>query len=396
MKKIKIAYYADVKLDGNDGPAVNESEFLRNLYEYAKDDFLFITSMQNNLFCIQNNIKNVIYIQNFRFRFFLSFFISSLINIKKIKHQKADILVCRLSDMPLIPFLYKLIYRREKLAIKTAAFWYIDQGKSKKLFSKIYQIVNNFITKKTYQLADIVDTALPDSINSFVSHGIVCKDKIKVIDNGINVSKFCIRTDAVEIAFLKESFPILGFMGSYPSSRGAKQALEVAQRLKSFYPKVAVLILGYDDELEKLISFYKDYGISIYAPGIVPYSSIEQYVQSMTIGFSFYESWTVSFHGNASQKVRQYLACGKPVFSTHHNHGFLIDNDIGAIFKDDDYEMMAKEAIKWLERVKEEKILLENRIRKYAVDNLSCEHTFAQRVELYQNIVNHEKNDTTR
>lgn len=387
MKKIKVAYYTEVDLNANDGPAVNEAEFIRNLTQYNNDNFLFITNEKNLKYCNLNKIENVVFVKNIRLRSFFKIIFYSYIIIKKIESEKVDILVCRLSSMPFLPFLYKFMYKKKKLAIKTAAFWYWDQEKQSHIFGKLYAILNNFLTKKVYQWADIVDTALPNAQNALIERGIVNSKKIQLIENGINVSKFSIEEPKTQIPIIEGCFPVLGFMGSFPSVRGAKQALEVAKKIKKSYPNVAVMILGDDIALKRIIESFKQDGIIVYAPGIVPYHSIEKYVQLMTIGFSFYEPWTVNEYGNASQKVRQYLACGKPVFSTHHNHQFLVENDLGSVFEHDDYISMAESALKWLDKIKNQEGALENRIRKYAVDNLSCEHTFLKRINLYQKIL---------
>ena len=147
------------------------------------------------------------------------------------------------------------------------------------------------------------------------------------------------------------------------------------------------MILGDDPDLASLINSYKDDGFLVFSPGIVSYSDIEKYIKKISIGFSFYEPLAVDLVGNASQKVRQYLACGKPVFSTFHNHEFLIENNLGSIFKDEDYDLMAAKAIEWLEKIKLNEVKIKDEIRDYAVQNLSCERTFQQRMEIYHRLV---------
>jgi len=388
MKKLKIAYYTEVNMDANDGPAVNETEFVKNLKDYSDNKFLFVTGWKNESFCRKNKIKNSILLPTIRMKSLIYLFILYLLVIKKIISEKTDILVCRLGDLPLLPFLYKLLCRNRKLAIKTAAFWYIDQEGTKTIFDKIYQGFTNFLMRKVYQWADIVDTALPNSIDTLIEKKIVSKDKIKLIDNGVNTEKFSIEGEKAKLPIFEKSYPILGFMGSFPFYRGAKQALEVARRIKHVYPNVAVMILGWDDNLSNMIEQYKKDDILIYAPGIIPYEIVEKYVRHMTIGFSFYEPWTVGEHGNASQKVRQYLSCGKPVFSTYHNHQFLVDNHIGSIFNGQDYEAMANAALQWLSKIEKKGDEVTQHIRDYAVNNLSCNYTFSQRIHLYHALKN--------
>jgi glycosyltransferase involved in cell wall biosynthesis len=387
MKKLKIAYYTEVSMDLNDGPGVNESEFLKCLKEYSSNDLLFVTNNKNEDFCIRNGIKKYFLLPDFTSRYIIINIILAIFTAYRVNREKVDILVCRLPDIPLLPFFYKLIYRNNKLAIKTAAIWYIDQEKPKDITSRMYARIKDFFMRKVYKMADAIDSALPNAIHTLIKDNIAPENKIHLIDNGINVDKFSKGRGAIEIPLLKECFPILGFMGSLPSVRGGKQALEVARRLRKHYPRVAVMILGCDDNLEGLIDEYKLDGFPIYAPGILPYNNIEQYVNIMTIGFSFYEPWTVSAHGNASQKVRQYISCGKPVFSIHHNHQFLVDHELGSIFKDEDYKMMEREALTWLKKIANREDSFGKNIREYAIKYLSCKRTFLQRIALYQGIL---------
>lgn len=385
MKKSRIAYYTDVDLNGNDGPAVNEFEFLKSLITHTNNNFLFVTNKINKEICKKLNINYILYIPNVRMRsFFINLYYYLVLSIK-IYRFKPDVLVCRLFGIPIVPFIYKFLFFK-KIAIKTAAVWYIEQEAPKNILQKYYQIICNFIVKKLYQHADVIDTALHNAREILIKDGIVDSKKIKIIDNGINTSKFCIKAPIINIESLSNCFPIFGFMGSLPTHRGAKQALEVAKRIQKTYPNVGVMILGNDSELSDTITLYKGEQIKIYSPGIIPYENIDDYIQFITIGFSFYEQSTVNIQGNASQKVRQYLSCGKPVFSTHHNHEFILDNKLGCIFEFNDYDAMVQEAIKWCENIKKNGKIIEKNIREYAINNLSCEHTFNQRMSLYHDL----------
>ena len=78
---MKIAYYTDCLLENNDGPAVNEQEFLLQLKEKYGDNFLFVTSLKNKTFCQKNNINSVCFFEDLK--------LSSI--IQKIKYIKIAI-----------------------------------------------------------------------------------------------------------------------------------------------------------------------------------------------------------------------------------------------------------------------------------------------------------------
>lgn len=388
---MKIVYYTDCVLENNDGPAVNEQEFLLQLKGKYADNFLFVTSVRNKTFCQNNDIKSVYFFEDMK----LSSIIQKIQYLKiarKLSKECFDIMVCRFVGIPLIPFMVKLMNKKRKVAIKTAALWYVDDIKSNSFLDKIYRKLRNNIYYYMYQKAAVIDTALPYAKEHIAKELNIDKRKIFLVENGINTDKFSPQNKLL-LKEVENFWPILGFMGSLPSSRGCRQILEVSRRIIKNYPNLGVIILGQDDSINTIVSNLIELGVRVVFPGKVPYSDIEKYVKSMTIGFSFYEEETVGIHGNASQKVRQYLSCGKPVFSIYHNHEFIAENDLGAIFDSkEDYDIMAEKTMKWVQRLKKNSSEIENRLRSYALKHFSVQSTFVQRLEIYKNIL--ENHDT--
>lgn len=382
---MKIVYYTDCSLENNDGPAVNEQEFLLQLKNKYDNNFLFVTVYKNKAFCKIHDIDNVCFFEEVK----LSSIKQKIDYVKlalKLSRKDFDIMVCRLTDIPFIPFLIKFFNKKKKIAIKTAALWYVDDIKSTRFLDKIFIKIRDVIYLYLYRRADVIDTALPYAKADLIKEFNIPRDKIFHIENGINTNKFSLGTDA-SLKEMSECWPVLGFMGSLPSSRGALQILEVAKRIINTYPALGVLILGYDPALDAIVKSLSSLGVQVTAPGKVSYSTIEKYVKAMTIGFSFYEEKAVEICGNASQKVRQYLACGKPVFSIHHNHQFIVDNDLGAIFHSNDYNFMAQEIIQWINRIEKNNSEISNRLRAYAVKHFSVESTFKKRLGIYKSIL---------
>ncbi len=382
---MKIAYYTDCDLENNDGPAINEQEFLLQLKEKYGDAFLFITSIKNKKFCQKNHINSVYFFEDLK----LSSIIQKIKYLKiarKLSKENFDIIVCRFVGIPLIPFLMKFMNKEKKVAIKTAALWYVDDIKSNNFLDRIYIKLRDSIYHYMYQKAAVIDTALPYAKEHIAKELNIDRRKVFLVENGINTDKFSLNNKFL-VKEVEGCWPVLGFMGSLPSSRGGVQILEVSKRIIKKYPNLGVIILGQDDHINTIVSNLIAIGVKVAFPGKVSYSKIEQYVRSMTIGFSFYEEKTVGIHGNASQKVRQYLSCGKPVFSIYHNHDFIAKNDLGAIFHSNDYNLMAQETIRWAQRIDENFSEIENHLRNYALKHFSVQSTFIQRLEIYKKIL---------
>ncbi|MDP2193573.1 MAG: glycosyltransferase family 4 protein [Alphaproteobacteria bacterium] len=380
---MKIAYYTDCDLNNNDGPAVNEQEFLLQLKKFS-DNFIFVTISKNKTFCVNHDIKNVYFFDEFKFSSVVQKF-RYLKLARILSKENFDILVCRFIGIPLIPFFLMLLDKNKKMAIKTAGLWYADDIKSNNFFDWIYKKFRDVIYHYLYQKAVVVDTALPYAKEHITKEFGIDARKIFMVENGINTDKFSLNNNFV-LKEVENFWPILGFMGSFPSSRGCMQIFEVSKRLIKTYPNLGVIILGQDDHINSIVSNLVEIGVKVFFPGKVPYSTIEQYVTAMTIGFSFYED-SVGIHGNASQKVRQYLSCGKPVFSIHHNHDFLVENDLGSIFDSNNYDLMSKEALMWIQRIEEDPSEIANRLRNYAIEHFSVHATFHQRLDIYKKIL---------
>ncbi|MCX7352053.1 MAG: hypothetical protein NTW22_02055 [Proteobacteria bacterium] len=76
MKSLKIAYYTEVDLSLNDGPAVNEMEFLNEVSSFSDNKFIFVTIKKNNKF---SNAKHTLFVPDFKLKLILFHFFKNLI-----------------------------------------------------------------------------------------------------------------------------------------------------------------------------------------------------------------------------------------------------------------------------------------------------------------------------
>jgi glycosyltransferase involved in cell wall biosynthesis len=193
--------------------------------------------------------------------------------------------------------------------------------------------------------------------------------------------------DAPEIpgADLSGRWPVLGFVGTSPSLRGARQMVEVAHAILADYPNTAVLVAGWDDGMEEVVELAKRNGIEdrCHFLGTVSYKDVPALVNHMTIGFSFFEPWVTRRTGNASQKVRQYLACGKPVISIKEGHEFLAHKELGSTVDPKNIAEVETATRMWLDRLENESDSVKDRLRAYAEAHLSTEKALADRLQFW-------------
>ena len=213
------------------------------------------------------------------------------------------------------------------------------------------------------------------------------RSNVKCIPNAANTERFKPMEDPPEIpgVDLRGRWPVLGFVGTSPSLRGACQMVEVARAILTDYPDTAVLVAGWDDGMEGVLVLAGRVGVEdrCYFPGTVSYEDVPAFINRMTIGYSFFEPWVTRRTGNASQKVRQYLACGKPVISIHEGHEFLERENLGSTVDPDHIEEVEAATRMWLRCSQRDPVSVRDRLRAYAVAHLSTEKALTDRLEFW-------------
>jgi glycosyltransferase involved in cell wall biosynthesis len=213
------------------------------------------------------------------------------------------------------------------------------------------------------------------------------RSNVKCIPNAANTERFKPMEDPPEIpgVDLRGRWPVLGFVGTSPSLRGARQMVEVARAILTDYPDTAVLVAGWDDGMEGVLVLAGRVGVEdrCYFPGTVSYEDVPAFINRMTIGYSFFEPWVTRRTGNASQKVRQYLACGKPVISIKEGHEFLEREDLGSTVDPERIEEVEAATRMWLSRLQSQAALARDRLRAYAVAHLSTEKALTDRLQFW-------------
>ena len=388
MKSIRIGYYTEINLSDNDGPAVNECEFVKSLLCYDKENaFLFLTDANKNNSILADG--NIFFLDKTPRLSEIHKWIKRFICIhRKIKVEKIELLVCRVPDFPIVLVLLKIINPNIKIAIKTAALWWMGRIKTGKILDVLYNFLNDTMTRWIYRRADAIDVAMLETKAELIRLGLADSAGTCLIDNNININMFY-PISGLE-ARKKLNIPgqaiVLGFAGSLPSQRGAKQILELAEKLQNSRQNIYVLIVGNDINLLNLVrasSFPEERVILV---GQIPYAEVPFYISAMTVCYSFFEKHKIKKTGNASQKVKQYIAMGKPVISVAVGHQYLIDNNLGSAVNQDNIEDIAVETIKWIKKIEVEGETLPWRLHQYAKDHLSTKQTFEQRLEFWNSL----------
>jgi glycosyltransferase involved in cell wall biosynthesis len=385
---LKICYLLDFSVFKVDGPTINEVEFINSLERQNDIEVIYFTTRDNKKIISESNCSKSFFFKNNTkdrvIKYIPKTFILFLKFIFFYLNNPPDIIVTRLGSIPSLQFFITLLFSK-KLYIKTASrFWGVQHKRNflDNLFQKFLYNMNKFI----FAQCKGIDTVTEKFCSIFENEYNIPKDKIAVIENSVNSSNFYPQKNikCEKLQKIKDCFPVLGYVGNVPSERGAKQIIQVYERLKNKYPKISIVVVGSDENISNLINYVaeKKY-TNIFFLNVVPYQDIPDIVNCLDIGYSFTTQYDLNEVGNSSQKLRQYISCGKPVITMQGTNQFVFNDDLGSLVDQNNIDEIAAETEKWAQRVQSEGDALRDRLHAYACKHLSTEKTFQQRLEFW-------------
>ncbi len=118
--------------------------------------------------------------------------------------------------------------------------------------------------------------------------------------------------------------------------------------------------------------------------GIVDYEDLPFYINCMDVGISLDKDERIEFIGNASQKIRQYLACGVPVICPEGTNERIIAEGLGIGIPPNNLDHFFSAICFWFDKSREEREGIALESHQFAKNNLSTKITFEQRYLAWQ------------
>jgi glycosyltransferase involved in cell wall biosynthesis len=161
------------------------------------------------------------------------------------------------------------------------------------------------------------------------------------------------------------------------------QLVEAAARVIHKYPGLGVVILGDGAGVQDLERRAHELDISenCVFPGYVPFHQVPTYVNSLDLGVSL--NLLESREASSELKVRQYLACGKPVVASPGGNDFLVSAGLGSIVPPNDIDLIAQAIDRWLALNPQDRSDFAEKASTYTACNLSVDSATDQRLELW-------------
>lgn len=381
----RILLIEPVDISKSDGPSVNEREFITALHRVYGDRLTVILPRPEfdvDLVCE----CRCLFVPASKSWNPLSFILQqSAIYFRTASVLQAhaiDLVVARLSPWPLglalvvIRFSPPIAIRH--LAGHPYAFLLGYTG-LKKIFGWFVAAVNRFVTSYVIHHAQLVDVCTEQHAKHAKSFYHLTDERILLIGNSVNVERFypCASDEIRRKYGIPEVAFIVGYVGGKPWERGGEELIRVASYLNDRIPSLRILIVGGGEGVAGLRQLAIELNVAdrVIFTGLVPYDAVPDYVNVLDMGIAFDIPDRVAVVGNANQKIRQYLACGKPVVTTPGGNEFLVQEQLGWIISKHDLDEFANVIVDYASWDDEKKQNLSKRAVDYARHNLSFQNT---------------------
>jgi glycosyltransferase involved in cell wall biosynthesis len=381
----RILYISSVDVSLGNGPAVNELEFIVALHGAIGERAHFlIPRPQRSVADLPTPACTFVRPHHGHQP------IPSLIHMvdqigaasRLISAGRFDLLVFRLDVAPLVPLAITSRHR-VPYALKTLGATSLNVLERLPVIGRPLAAANRRLVRGLVQRAIAADAASVSHVEALRDALDAGRDTITWIDNSVNTRRFfpTPTLGARREVGLDRFDPIAGYVGNVPHERGGRQLVEVAPRLLKLYPRLGILVLGDGEGVPGLARRADELDVAEHCvfTGHVPFERVPAYVNALDVGVSFLlpRSQVAS-----EQKVRQYVACGKPVIATTPGgNDFVVREGLGSLVRYDDLDAIAAELDRWLSLG--ERAAFASRAVRYACEHLSVDQAVRQRLALW-------------
>jgi glycosyltransferase involved in cell wall biosynthesis len=391
-KEGRILYISSIDISLSNGPGVNEREFITVFQKaFGERVHFLIPKPKHKLSGINENFTLSPDHKHYHPFFYLVHQMSQIRLAKTlIESGRFDFLVFRLTILPLaqayitkryrIPYAIKTLGAGVLNALKQQSGLKGNLGKALDPFHK--KLIRNIISG-----ALAIDVCTEAYLHYFQDRFRFGPTRLCCIENATNTERFCPvdKMVARSITGLSTFDPIVGFVGGRPWERGGSQMVEITPKLLERYPTLGVAIVGGGKGVEKLKKRAYELEVAKHCifPGLVPYDQVSNYINAFDVCISFNKREKTDSSGNSSQKVRQYVACGKPVVSGPGGNRFLEKEYLGSIVKGADLEGISNAVLYWLSLTQAQREIHRDKAAEFARKNLSVEKALNDRLNFW-------------
>lgn len=392
----RFAYVVEEDLSIDNGPGINEREFIEVLTRNYHDEVVCVAPrprFPENHF--NERISYVIPHHGSLLRY-PAHVVATYRRLKKLKKRRdVDAFVLRLGASPLLAYGVSRIIQAplilKKLGLYSIFGQRILRSKLKNSISKSFFPLYREVIRSCIG-ADVESESYPEWLHERFGIGY---DQLVVIPNGANTHVF----KPGESSELRRKMGletvdcVVGYVGALSRLRNVdlliRSVVEIENR-----QNVALVLVGDGEDRYYLEDIARQLGVDdrVIFVGKVPYSRVREYIQCFDVGVDLTAiEMNVSDGVNLasySQKIPQYLACGVPVVAWEcPDTEFLALRRIGRTVPHGD-EQALRSAISELSRASEsERKSTRSRARTVAEEEFSVEVLAERRVKWWKSLL---------
>jgi glycosyltransferase involved in cell wall biosynthesis len=296
-----------------------------------------------------------------------------------------ELLVARLEHLPIA--LAVALYRSPvPYVLKTVErFWYLTAPLSRT--DALLRRLQLGLSRRVVRGAIGFDSCTPELLERVRAYVPDCPPGV-LVENAADLEAF--RPGAGQRCFhgvdFGDTWPVLGFIGGFPSQRGTRQILEMMRRLAVDFPRIGAVVAGWDDDMPALREEIEAAGLGarVHLFGAIPYAEAPAFLATVDVGFAFDNATDLADIGTSAQKIRQYLACGVPVLASSFGNRFLAEQGLGELVHPDDAQAQEQALRRLLGRLLDADEDVAGRARAYAEQHLGHERATALRLDWWR------------
>jgi glycosyltransferase involved in cell wall biosynthesis len=383
----RILYVSSVDVSLDTGPAVNELEFIVALHDALRERAHFLVPRPARPVADLPGAACTL-VRPHRNHHPVRFAAHALAQLRAadrlLAGRRFDLLVFRLDVVPIVPL---VITRKHPVpyAVKTIGATTVHVLRRLPWVGSGLAAVNRRLFRDLVARALVADAASRLHVASLQSALGLGPDHVVWIDNAVNTRRFFPMpvADARRALGLERFDRVAGYVGNLPDERGGTQLVEALPRLLPRHPGLGLVVLGGGPGRERLAGRARELGMlpRCVFTGHVPYERVPVYTNALDVGVSLL---LPESHAASEQKVRQYLACGKPVIATTPGgNDFVAHERLGSLVRHDDADAIVAELDRWLSLPGNERATFAARASRYAAERLSVAQAVARRLALW-------------
>lgn len=373
MNKKKIIYIAQ----SAGGVAEYLYMFLNNI-EHEKYEHILILSedYKKQIKRFENLANKIYFVPMIRKINFKSDIISVLKIRKIIKNEKPDIVYLHSSKAGAIGRI-ALLFNKKIEVLYNAHGWYFNAeiGNKKR---KIFAIIERILAIKT----DMIINISKDEYESAIKYKIANKNKMCVIENGIDFRKFNnsnqYREKIRKENKISKDEIVIGVVGRISEQKDPITAIRAFKMVHDKYNNTKLMYIG-SGELEKnIIKYAKENNLKEYVIITGWVNDVENYIPAIDIAIlpSKWEGFGLA--------IVEYMACKKPVIATKIGgiQDIICDEKKGILIEKQNYVQLYEAILKYInDKELVEKITSAN--YKYSYDNFNIKKVVYEHEKIF-------------